>query len=336
LKDITASCRNVLEELEKVLDKYSELDSKPNNVGKKVMRAWKRLKFEPEDISELRSRISSNVILLNTFNGRLVRDSTVKLVQHQDEQQNRTVFEWLSPVDFAAQHSDVINRRQEGTGMWFADSPKFHSWIHGSNQTLFCPGIPGAGKTMIAAIAVDHLWKHVQSKDIGVAYIYCNYKTQTDQTAINLAAAILKQLIQERPSVPEPVASLYSRHAHRRTRPSFEEIRSALQTVVSNFSKVYIVVDALDECLKDHRNQLLAMLRDLQLNGNISVMATSRFLPEVVQLFTLLPTLEVRADNSDVKRFIEGQIYRLPRCVQRDNELQEAIKDGISTAVDGM
>jgi hypothetical protein len=298
LKDITASCRNVLEELEKVLDKYSELDSKPNNVGKKVMRAWKRLKFEPEDISELRSRISSNVILLNTFNGRLVRDSTVKLVQHQDEQQNRTVFEWLSPVDFAAQHSDVINRRQEGTGMWFADSPKFHSWIH--------------------------------------AYIYCNYKTQTDQTAINLAAAILKQLIQERPSVPEPVASLYSRHAHRRTRPSFEEIRSALQTVVSNFSKVYIVVDALDECLKDHRNQLLAMLRDLQLNGNISVMATSRFLPEVVQLFTLLPTLEVRADNSDVKRFIEGQIYRLPRCVQRDNELQEAIKDGISTAVDGM
>jgi predicted ATPase with chaperone activity len=105
-----------------------------------------------------------------------------------------------------SQH-DVISRRQEGTGIWFAESPKFLSWIHGSNQTLFCPGIPGAGKTMIAAIAIDYLWKHVQNKDIGVAYIYYNYKTQADQTATKLAAVILKQLIQERPSIAEPVVT---------------------------------------------------------------------------------------------------------------------------------
>jgi hypothetical protein len=244
------------------------------------------------------------------------------------------MLNWLTSVDFAAQQSDVISRRQEGTGIWFADSPKFHSWVHGSNQTLFCPGIPGAGKTMIAAIAVDHLWKHVHSKDTGVAYIYCNYKTQADQTAINLAAVILKQLIQERPSVAEPVANLYNRHA--RTHPSLEEIRNALQIVVSNYTKVYVVVDALDECLRDHRSQLLAMLSDLQSSRNVSFMATSRFIPEVVQQFTLSPMLEVRADDSDVKRFVAGQIYRLPRCVQRDDELQDAVKDGISTAVDGM
>ena len=336
LVDITASCRNVLEDLEKTLDEYCKLESKQKSAGKTVRRAWKRLKWEPEDIRELRSRISSNVTLLNTFNGRFARDHTVKLVQHQDEQKNRTMLDWLTSVDFAAQQSDVIRRRQEGTGIWFADSPKFLTWVHDSNQTLFCPGIPGAGKTVIAAIAVDHLWKHVQSKDIGVAYIYCNYKTQADQTAVNLAAAILKQLIQERPSIAEPVANLYNRHADRRTHPLLEEIRNALQIVISNYSKVYVVVDALDECLKDHRSQLLAMLRDLQSNRNISFMATSRFIPEVVQQFTLSPILEVRADDSDVKRFVAGQIYRLPRCVQRDDELQEAVKDGISTAVDGM
>jgi Cdc6-like AAA superfamily ATPase len=246
------------------------------------------------------------------------------------------MLDWLTSVDFAAQQSDVISRRQEGTGTWFTDSPKFHSWVHGSNQTLFCPGIPGAGKTMIAAITVDYLWKHVQSKDIGVAYIYYNYKTQVDQTAINLAAAILKQLVQERPSIAEPMANLYNRHADRRTYPSLEEIQSALQIVVSNYSKVYVVVDALDECLKDHRSQLLVMLRDLQSNRNVSFMATSRFIPEVVQQFTLSSMLEVRADDSDVKHFVAGQMYRLPRCVQRDDKLQEAIQDGISTAVDGM
>jgi len=73
-------------------------------------------------------------------------------------------------------------------------NPWLLGWLQGSNQTLFCPGIPGAGKTMIAATTVDHLWKHVQDEDIGVAYIYYNYKSQTDQKATNLAATILKQL----------------------------------------------------------------------------------------------------------------------------------------------
>lgn len=336
LERIIASCRNVLRELEKTLGKYGVLESKQKSVGKKIRRAWERWEWEPNDIRELRTRISSNVTLLNAFNGRFARDNTVKLIRHQDNQQHRMVLDWLTPVDFAAQQSDAISRRQEGTGIWFADSPKFLSWIDGSNQTLFCPGIPGAGKTIIAAIVVDRLWKHVQNKDIGVAYIYCNYKSQTDQTAINLAAAILKQLIQERPSIAEPVANLYDRHADRRTRPSLEEILSALRKVVSNYPKVYVVVDALDECLKGHRSQLLAMLRDLQSNRSLSFMATSCFIPEAMQQFTLSPTLEVRADDSDVRRFVEGQMDLLPRFVQRNGELQKAIQDGISTAVDGM
>ena len=323
---------------EKTLNNYGELQEKPTSAGKKVRRAWKRLKWEPEDIRELRNQISSNVILLNTFNGRFARDNTVKLVQRQDEQQNRTVLDWLTPTNFAAQQSDIISRKQEGTGIWFTESPKFLSWIHGSNQILFCPGIPGAGKTMITAIVINYLWKHVQNKDIGVAYIYCNYKTQADQTATKLAAVILKQLIQERPSIAEPVVNLYDRHADRKTRPSLEEILTALQAVISNYSKIYVVVDALDEC-QDHdgsRSRLLAILHDLQSKGSLSLMATSRFIPELVQKFSLAPKLEIRASDSDVRLFIAGQMDLLPGFVQRSGELQKAIQIGISTAVDGM
>jgi AAA domain len=258
------------------------------------------------------------------------------MIQEQKRQQHCIITNWISSIDFAAQQSDIISRRQEGTGVWFTDSPEFLSWVQGSNQTLFCPGIPGAGKTMIAAIAVDQLWKYLQNGDIGVAYIYCNYKTQANQTANYLAATLLKKLIQERPSVAEPVGSLYDRHAHRGTRPSLEEILNALQAVVSNYSKVYVVVDALDECLNHDRTQLLAMLRKLQSKGNLSLMATSRFIPEVVQNFNLSPMLEVRASTPDVKRFVAGQIYLLSGFVQRDSKLQNAIQDGISTAVDGM
>jgi hypothetical protein len=53
-------------------------------------------------------------------------------------------------------------------------------WLSEPHATLFCPGIPGAGKTMVAAIAIDYLLKPVQSSSHGVAYVYCNYKAQEE------------------------------------------------------------------------------------------------------------------------------------------------------------
>jgi len=73
LHDIAEGCRNVLQKLENTLDKYGELNSRSEGVGKRVRRVWKRLKWEPEDIKELRSRIIANITLLNAFHGRLNR-----------------------------------------------------------------------------------------------------------------------------------------------------------------------------------------------------------------------------------------------------------------------
>jgi hypothetical protein len=35
--------------------------------------------------------------------------------------------------------------------------------------------------------------------------------------------------------------------------------------------------------------------------------------------------LEVHASDEDVRRFVAGQLLRLPRCVQRDKELKQAV-----------
>jgi hypothetical protein len=65
-------------------------------------------------------------------------------------------------------------------------------------------------------------------------------------------------------------------------------------------------------------------------------MCTARFIPEITQKFELNPMLEVRASEEDVRRFVAGQLTRLPNCVQRDEELKHAIQDKIIEAVDGM
>jgi hypothetical protein len=78
LGNITVGCSNVLNTLKETLDKYQELDSDPKgsdpkSFGFKFRKVCKRLRLEPEDIQELRSRITSNITLLNAFNGQLTR-----------------------------------------------------------------------------------------------------------------------------------------------------------------------------------------------------------------------------------------------------------------------
>lgn len=73
LEEITENCRNVLHELQKTLEKYRHLESCHKYLGTRRERVWMRARWEPEDIRDLRSRITSNVTLLNTFLGRISR-----------------------------------------------------------------------------------------------------------------------------------------------------------------------------------------------------------------------------------------------------------------------
>lgn len=265
--------------------------------------------------------------------------SQVSTLRHQGElAKHSMLMTWISRMDFSTQQSDFIGRKQEGTGQWFLDAPEFSRWLDQPVKTLFCPGIPGAGKTMIAAIAIDHLLRMAQSDTIGLAYVYCSYKTQADQNVGGLLAAILKQLAQTHPSLAEPVELLYNQHERKKTNPSISEIHNALQAVVSKFLTVYIVVDAVDECRNDDgtRQQLMNKLQTLQKTNDLRLMVTSRYIPDIIDDFRDAMTLEVRARDDDVRRFVAGQVYRLPRCIQCDIALQEEVQVKIVQAVDGM
>jgi len=60
LKTISYGCTCVLEDLQKLIDRYESL-------GTKSKRTWDRVGWGLENINELRSRLTSNVVLLNAF-----------------------------------------------------------------------------------------------------------------------------------------------------------------------------------------------------------------------------------------------------------------------------
>ncbi|KAL8789585.1 MAG: hypothetical protein Q9213_001021 [Squamulea squamosa] len=60
LRSVTQGCRKVLDDLQIIVDRYHSL-------GSKSKRNWDRLAWGKENIIELRSRLISNTVLLNTF-----------------------------------------------------------------------------------------------------------------------------------------------------------------------------------------------------------------------------------------------------------------------------
>lgn len=260
----------------------------------------------------------------------------VRRVQQSDK--NNDVLAWLTPLEFGPRHSDILRIRQENTCQWFLDSKEYRTWLETKNQTLFCPGIPGAGKTILTSIIIDELETHFQGdQTIGIAYIYCEYNRKDEQKADHLIASLLKQL-SYRQELLIPVRSLYEKHNTKRTRPSLNEIAKVLYSVASIYSRVFIAIDALDECQSEDncRSEFLTAIFQLQAKTGASVIATSRPVPEIEARFQGCLQQEILANEKDICQYLENKIDTLPGFVQRSQQLQDEIKTAITQSTQGM
>lgn len=266
-----------------------------------------------------------------------------RLHKREDDRERReedqVILDWLTPIDFYPQQNDLISHRQEGTGQWLLMSSKSQEWVTHNEATLLCPGIPGAGKTMLTSIVVDHLWSTFQNDPtVGIAFFYCDFRRQNEQKPIDLLLSLLKQFVQKRLSVPENVKSVYEHHKSNRSRPSLEEVSKVLCYVINDYSRSFVIVDALDECqvADGSRKSLLPEIFNLQAQSRVCIFATSRFIPDITDQFRNCATLEIRARDEDVRRYLEGHIGQLSACVLHSPTLQEDIKADIIKAADGM
>ncbi|KAL3445273.1 hypothetical protein BJX65DRAFT_153866 [Aspergillus insuetus] len=254
-----------------------------------------------------------------------------------ERKEDLEVCDWLSDIDYGAQHSDYLRHRQQGTGQWLLESNEYQIWLKERGQTLFCPGIPGAGKTIITAIIIDDLDKRSRNDStIGYAYLYCNYRRQGQQTVDHLLSALLGQLLRQSRYIPEKVRTLCEHHQLQRTQPPLPDIIKSLHSVASMFSRLYIVIDALDECSAPDRAKLLLQIFDLQSKSQVNFPATSRFISSVTERFLDSPCFGIRTNSGDLQKYLDGSMYKLPAFVGRDQDLQERIKSAIIQAVDGM
>ncbi|KAJ7443730.1 ankyrin repeat-containing domain protein [Mycena latifolia] len=223
----------------------------------------------------------------------------------------KEILNWITSLNFFQRQADVFRAWQPGTGEWLLSDATFNNWTLAPGGVLWCRGI--------------------------LACIYLNHKEREVQTPENLLASVWKQLIVDR-SLPSAAHDLYKHHHLRDTRPSLTEVFDILQSAMAQHSKVYIIVDALDEYPEEQRNILLEHLSML-LGPTTSLMLTSRPHVTLDDLFSDMSGLEISATEDDIRQYVDKQIQKSPRLckhVQTRPELHDEIKSKITSNADGM
>lgn len=246
-----------------------------------------------------------------------LNDHMKPLLQGQEREERRKVLNWLASNYYQSQHADAQRDLDHGSGSNFTDHESFRAWSGGSEdvEVLFCPGLPGAGKTSTASIVIDKLRKSQGEKRLAVAFLYLNYSLRSDQTLIRILRSLLRQLVEGLPAIPNEITEFH--YANRD--PSLHELIQVLSSVVRKHHSTFIIVDALDDCSPEILNGLLDAIQRLQSIG-ARFMLTSRFTNIVdreLKSFQKCSTLEIRAVDKDIEAYITrlfdfSTFYKVP------------------------
>ncbi|KAK0435991.1 hypothetical protein EV421DRAFT_1739854 [Armillaria borealis] len=324
---------SVFNELMKLLE---ELDGKlrvtpPQWKMVKKRLLWTLTKTSVEEdlkrIERLKTLVMSAVQVDHiTLSHAMVADvkGTVDVVLIADDKAEK-VARWLTPSDYVAVQQGKLKERVGNTGEWFLESPGFMSWKDGSTEsrTLWCPGSPGIGKSVLASIIVNALQSPIYEKTLVqqktlVLSIFCDRQSANTQTVENVLRSLLKQRVQAH-GLSDSITFLYDNN----TRLFFDDLTEVLVEELKSFDRVYIILDALDEFPENDGGQekLINALRTL---------GTS--------LFKTDTRLDIRAADEDIKTYIMSKLSsgRLAHHIKGRDHMRGEILSGVTAKADGI
>jgi len=155
-----------------------------------------------------------------------------------------------------------------------------------------------------SSLVVDSLCDRVGGQDAAIACFYFDFAARKEQSPTRVLGALLRLLISGLDDIPEVVSLAYQSQklAIGGREPRLSEIVKMLQTVTSR-GPASICIDALDECVPEHRVKILDSLNQiLQNSPGTRIFVTGR--PHI---------------RSEIGRRLAGRVTTLPISSKRDD-----------------
>ena len=173
---------------------------------------------------------------------------------------------------------------------------------------------------------IDNLCDEHCEEEIAIAMFYCDFHDQLEQTATNVIGAILKQLL-VRGEVLGHVQSAF-RKAKKEVGGRglrLPDMVQMLKQAVALLPKVFMCIDALDECPPKYLLELLGSLKDiLQESPKTRVFLTGRpqVEAEITRYFIAGLTIPVVPKTHDIEVYLKNKLEMDPEPVAMSDGLR--------------
>jgi Cdc6-like AAA superfamily ATPase len=264
--------------------------------------------------------------------------------QDQEEKLSK-IRSWLSAPDPSTNYYKAHKQRQAETGLWLLESAKFAEWKERAASRLWLYGIPGCGKTILSSTIIEHLLQHCHDDtSMVVAYFYFDFNNTQKQDPELMLRSLLCQLVQRSVVIPKGVDALFSSCENGQRKPSSHALLQVTREAAQEFTHVYIVLDALDECTQ--RSELMNMLETVaawQLD-NLHLLVTSRKERDIESSLEKhirdedAACLQKDVVDKDIQRYVQQRLHNdndLARW-NRDAAIRQEIEEALMCGARGM
>ncbi|RAR05617.1 HET-domain-containing protein [Stemphylium lycopersici] len=235
--------------------------------------------------------------------------------RNQEERLSK-ICSWLLAPDPSTNYHKAHKQRQAKTGLWLLESAKFTDWKQSAASRLWLYGIPGCGKTILSSTVIDHLLQHCHDDtSIVTAYFYFDFNDTQKQDPELMLRSLLYQLVQRSVVIPKGIDALFLSCENGTRKPSLHALLQVTKELAQNFTHVYVVLDALDECMQ--RSELMSMLETVarwQLD-NLHLLMTSRKEREIESSLEEYISdedaicLQREVVDQDIQRYVQQRLH---------------------------
>ncbi|KAM5345688.1 hypothetical protein ACJ41O_011549 [Fusarium nematophilum] len=255
---------------------------------------------------------------------------------------------WADPSDDRKALKLKQGTRANGTCEWILDAEELKAWSKpepGSNRILWISGHPGKGKSAMA-VYLTETFSSIFTADTGkiLAYFFCNSNDQKRNTAEGILRGLLWQIFQSHPELLSDDVRQRYKNRGKVIFENFVTLWDLLEGVATNTKHhVFCIIDALDECDEDSRNDLLLKQIDQTFKHpspaiKLSFLILSRPDPKIHYFLGEFRHRDLESfpqSGKDVERYIDQQLKQLSKRKSYSSATTASVRQILQAKAEG-
>ncbi|KAL9616484.1 MAG: hypothetical protein Q9160_008652 [Pyrenula sp. 1 TL-2023] len=223
----------------------------------------------------------------------------------------KAILDHLAPESEGVDYKKglVYGHWHPSSGEWLKMSKEYQTWWSSKGGFMWAFGVAGSGKTVLANIIGEDLSaRYSADADKQIVRIFFDYLRASSR--LQCWASLWRQFASRRPFDDEEIALLRKTYVEQQTKPNEAKWKDMLRREARGYSRVFLIVDALDESKVDDPLQFVDDLISLLPNANF--MVTTRPNPKIddLRMTTNVTTIEIKAHRTDLATFVDERLSK--------------------------